>query len=81
MIMPIALLAREKIGRVTAGYLHSELGRSHVVCRAADSTAAAIQHGAINLSRPDVPVTEQLLNRADVVSGLKQMGGELCLRV
>ena len=40
---------------------------------AAHAVAAAVQHVAVNLSRPNIAMPEPFLNRSDVVASLQQM--------
>ena len=51
-------------------------GLSQDVHRTSNGAPAAVEDVGVNHRRADVPVSQQLLDRPDVVSVLEQMGGE-----
>ena len=56
--------------------MHWGLGSLNVVGGTADAASAAVQHMCVNHGRADVPVTEEFLDRADVVSAFEKMRRE-----
>ena len=51
-------------------------GLSETIERALHATAAAVEDVTVDHGRPDILVTQELLNGADVIVIFQQMGGE-----